>query len=138
MVKRRVILEWDDSPNLVDTANYLMEVVAVSPFKKPSRFGWILTLRFVNKPEKTLQDWLTVQTEDSALAWQVERTQKFLQHAGLAGSDTKPTEITHKQLVGVVVTAFVKKEVSKKNGEYINRIKSYLPTDSAAAIDEKF
>ena len=137
-MKRRIVIEWDDAPRLLPTGKYMLEVISVQPFTKSTHFGWILSLRSVKDKEKTVRDWLTVQTDVERLKWQVERTQKFLECSGLAGEDGNPLEITHKDLIGIVVLAFVEKTISKKTQNYFNRVKAYHPNDAMPELDDQF
>lgn len=137
-MKRKVILIWNDVPSLLDTGKHMLEIISVQPFTKSTHFGWILSLRSVEHPEKTLRDWLTVQTSTDRLKWQVERTQRFLECSGLTGDEPDPLEITHKDLIGVVVLAFVEKTISKKTQNYYNRVKAYHANDSMTELDDQF
>lgn len=139
-MRHKVVLDWDDTPSLLPTGNYLLEVVTVSPFRKPTHFGWILTFRVKDHPGKNVRDWLSVKVDVERFRWQIERTQKFLEAAGLAGSEDDPTTITHKDLLGVCVWAHVEKTTSKKTQQFINRVKSYLNNETGVedGLDSQF
>ena len=114
MAKYKVTIEWDDTPDKLDTAWYVFEVLSVSPFKFEESKGWELVLKPESQPKMRIKDWLTVQVSDKAQAWRLGKLKKFLESVGLT---KEPRNITHRDLLGLRVRGFVKKGPHKVRGE---------------------
>lgn len=83
-------------------------------------------LKPLAEPDKRIKDWLTVQVKEKGQGWRLNKTQQFLKAIGATG---KPRELTHRDLLGVKVRAFVTKGPRKlKSGEerIESRIARYL------------
>ena len=134
MAKYSVTIEWDDSPDKIESGPYLFEVLSVHPFKNDKSSGWEIVLKPEREPQKRIKDWLTVNVSDKSQAWRLDKLKKFLEATGL----TKATkDITHHDLIGLKVSAFVKRGPVKVRG--VERIESrigyYLNEDITDAND---
>ena len=130
MTKHEIKLEWDDAGDQIPTDTYLLEVLSVHPFQGEKAVGWELVLKPVSLPDMRLKDWLTIKIKEKALAWKLGKTHQFLEAAGL---DKKPHAVTHRDLLGLKIKAFVKKAPRKLRGgiERIeSRVSRYIPNNA--------
>lgn len=121
MTKYSVTIEWDDAPDKLQSGAYLFEIISIHPFKGVNASGWEFILKPDKEPIKRIKDWMTIKVKDKSFAWKLSKLQRFLEVTGL----TKAVKnITHEDLVGLKVWAFVKRKPVKSYGE--ERIESRI------------